>query len=350
MSRRWRNSSEWSLLSLRLRSCPEGATFASLLSGVKLLEPALCLHRQLLRVQSVCPLRIFYDQLPTPAVHRLESEVGKDQATAASWLLHNANMTLAVHAIMGAKVESNASAAPDVVGRRLLSKSSSMSFAFSSAGMLGKLALFALLQFSRIVFIDIDVLVLHNIDALFALPPGKLGAVHVGGSCTRTVPWEPFNSGVLVITPDASTFNRMMLRLCMWYAQPLHNKTDVYERLFGSSCAMYSQGRAVSAVPGHQKRLIKVCERRILDQSVLNFHFRSDYIRLPYSYNAVPTTWRQIPPISGGLTSLAIIHYVGEPKPWVYSPTWDGHTHSSKVKLQPWKREARKLWNATCSR
>ncbi len=71
--------------------------------------------------------------------------------------------------------------------------------------------------------------------------------------------------------------------------------------------------------------------RRMLDQSLLNVHFRSNYSRLPYSYNVRADGWKRPPPVP--FTSMAILHYVGEPKPWKPRARGWGETYSANASL-----------------
>ena len=61
------------------------------------------------------------------------------------------------------------------------------------------------------VFLDLDVVLLRPLDALFSLPLPThylgyptLAAVGLGGGCPRVLQWEPFNGGALAgsnVTP-----------------------------------------------------------------------------------------------------------------------------------------------------
>lgn len=63
-----------------------------------------------------------------------------------------------------------------------------------------KFRLWQLADYDRVVFVDADILVLRDLDALFAFP--QLAAVGNDGSL--------FNSGVMVIEPSACTFDALM--------------------------------------------------------------------------------------------------------------------------------------------
>lgn len=68
-----------------------------------------------------------------------------------------------------------------------------------------KLRAFALDDYEKLVLLDADTIALQNIDDLFERP-------HVSAAPDFLLP-DRFNSGVLVIEPDAAQFEDMMLRL-----------------------------------------------------------------------------------------------------------------------------------------
>ncbi|KAJ1298486.1 hypothetical protein BS78_01G457300 [Paspalum vaginatum] len=63
-----------------------------------------------------------------------------------------------------------------------------------------KFRLWQLTEYARVVFVDADILVLRNLDALFRFP--QLAAVGNDGSL--------FNSGIMVIEPSACTFRALL--------------------------------------------------------------------------------------------------------------------------------------------
>ena len=79
---------------------------------------------------------------------------------------------------------------------------------FHTAKLYNKLHLFNLTRWKRIVFLDADTLVLASLDHLFALP-----CPPAGGMCAAApdpFPPDRFNSGFMVIAPDAELFGRML--------------------------------------------------------------------------------------------------------------------------------------------
>ena len=68
-------------------------------------------------------------------------------------------------------------------------------------------------------------------------------------------------------------------------------------------------------VTGNVKTFSKVCEKGRTDQSLINQQIRGNYLRLSYGYNAIPTRWREPPPVLDA-SAVAIMHFTGDPKPW----------------------------------
>ena len=194
--------------------------------------------------------------------------------------------------------------------------------------------------YSRLVYLDLDVLVQHNIDALLAQPFVEwIGAVQaMSYRCAR---WETFNGGVLVIKPSSVTLRELLLRTC-WAAATARITVPRRDKRGAPSAEMRSQppasfwGHTASPftcaraflpadkranrnlhenfnVPGNNVSVNKVCERSLLDQSLLNFHYRGIYHRLPFGYNA-PAHWKRPPPVR--FDEMAVLHYLSEPKPW----------------------------------
>lgn len=143
-----------------------------------------------------------------------------------------------------------------------------------------KLLAWNLTEFDRIILVDSDMVVLRNIDHLFAHPP--LSAVEDPGAPGI------FNSGFMVICPDAQIFAAMLREL--------------------PSAPSYNSG----------------------DQGFLNYFFRDEWIsnpklRLPITYNIFP---RMKHYASWGLyrNEMYILHFTAEVKPWTffrqYHPNW----------------------------
>ena len=69
-----------------------------------------------------------------------------------------------------------------------------------------KLQIMNLVQFDKIVYIDSDMLVLNNLDALFDYP----GLSATTGSKSAHPEYTEFNSGIMVIEPNTSEYERLI--------------------------------------------------------------------------------------------------------------------------------------------
>jgi len=138
-----------------------------------------------------------------------------------------------------------------------------------------KLHIFNLTQYTKIVYIDADVLVLKNIDELFDRP-GLSAAPDV-------FPPDKFNAGVLVVEPSSEAFDSMLAKI--------------------NVLASYDGG----------------------DTGFLN-SFYPDWFtwdashRLPFRYNAQRTmhwlTYKGNPGYWNSVRPISILHFSSNPKPW----------------------------------
>lgn len=69
-----------------------------------------------------------------------------------------------------------------------------------------KLNIFDLTQFSKICYLDSDMIVLHNLDHLFSYP--SLAAVPAGKELHND--WDDLNSGIMIIEPNHNTFQNLL--------------------------------------------------------------------------------------------------------------------------------------------
>ena len=69
-----------------------------------------------------------------------------------------------------------------------------------------KLAIFNLTQFDKVVYLDLDMILLGNIDALFEKP--HMAAV-AAGNCVYA-DWTGLNSGLMVVEPNEAEFRRIL--------------------------------------------------------------------------------------------------------------------------------------------
>ena len=70
-----------------------------------------------------------------------------------------------------------------------------------------KLNMWNLKQFDKIVYLDADMVVMHNIDELFGKP--NLSSTNSGGWLPGKKDWTKMNSGLIVLQPSENIFNHM---------------------------------------------------------------------------------------------------------------------------------------------
>ena len=130
-----------------------------------------------------------------------------------------------------------------------------------------KIALWRQVQFSHIVYLDADIVILRAPDELFNLSHTFAAVPDVG--------WpDCFNSGVLSLKP---------------------NLGDYYALL-----ALAQRGISFDGA----------------DQGLLNTHFR-DWERLSFTYNCTPSAnYQYVPAYRHFQSSIKTLHYIGSEKPW----------------------------------
>ncbi|KAF7546423.1 hypothetical protein G7046_g9307 [Stylonectria norvegica] len=131
-----------------------------------------------------------------------------------------------------------------------------------------KINLWKLTQFSKIVYIDADVVAYRAPDELFAITHAFSAAPDIG--------WpDLFNSGVMVLTPNMGDYYAMM--------------------------AMAQRGISFDGA----------------DQGLLNMHFGSNYNRLSFTYNVTPSAhYQYVPAYRHFQSSINMVHFIGSNKPW----------------------------------
>ncbi|TEB38902.1 putative glycogenin [Coprinellus micaceus] len=134
--------------------------------------------------------------------------------------------------------------------------------------VLTKLHVFRLTQFSKLIFLDADVLPLRPISHLFLLPHEFSAAPDVG--------WpDIFNSGVLVLSPGEDKFNEL---------------NDLLK-----SRGSWDGG----------------------DQGLLNEWRGNNWNRLSFTYNTTPTAaYTYAPAYERFGSEISALHFIGKNKPW----------------------------------
>lgn len=74
-----------------------------------------------------------------------------------------------------------------------------------------KLSIFNQTKYSKIVYLDADMLILKNIDELFLKP--HMSATNAGGMLPRKKSWKHLNSGLMVIRPSSKIFKDMISKI-----------------------------------------------------------------------------------------------------------------------------------------
>ncbi|KAK7425412.1 glycogenin glucosyltransferase [Neonectria magnoliae] len=131
-----------------------------------------------------------------------------------------------------------------------------------------KINLWKLTEFSKIVYIDADVVAYRAPDELFAIAEHFAAAPDIG--------WpDLFNTGVMVLTPNMGDFYAMM--------------------------AMAERGISFDGA----------------DQGLINMHFGSRYHRLSFTYNVTPSAhYQYVPAYRHFQSSINMVHFIGSNKPW----------------------------------
>lgn len=124
-------------------------------------------------------------------------------------------------------------------------------------------------QFSKIVYVDADVVAYRAPDELFNLPHAFAAAPDTG--------WpDVFNSGVMVLTPNMGDF-----------------------------CAMLAMAERGISMDG-------------ADQGLLNMHFGPSFHRLSFTYNVTPSAhYQYVPAFRHFQSSINMVHFIGADKPWL---------------------------------
>lgn len=141
-----------------------------------------------------------------------------------------------------------------------------------------KINVWRLVQYSKVVFLDADTLPTRNIDELFDDNVTPLStSVPVAGA--PDIGWpDIFNSGVVALLPSNETFEVLARR-----------------------------ARAGLSFDGG-------------DQGLLNQFFENKWHRLPFTFNVTPSTsYQYTPAYQHFRENVAVIHYIGQTKPWTHA-------------------------------
>ena len=335
--------------------CNANGTFVTLAAGDQAVVGALCLKHQMRRMNSTCPLHIVVEDRPgremtDRSLTKIKRAYGADRVIAMSTLIGHART--------------------EGLGRRLIKDT------FGAAASTSKYWLWAWPERVKLAYLDTDVLLLRNIDEMLDVeltPRHPFAAVP---SCTSAkIGW--FNGGVLVFMPSLATLHRLQ-GLDRWTHYPWKgyigrgNWADICAPFDGCTKPQCLAARTIldgkffngtdRSEPApvvrrkKDKQLVRVttsdpfkacrfhfngsfhpagriqlaCEPRYTDQTILNYAF-PHYLQMPKSFNMVRQARYDEPCVSPMNTSerratcrygfkraagVAIIHALGEPKPW----------------------------------
>lgn len=173
-----------------------------------------------------------------------------------------------------------------------------------------KLHIWNLMEFTRIVYIDADCIVLENIDELFSLIPDN---EQIFAASPDVFPPDKFNAGVLVVTPNPILFN--LLQEVSTY---LESYDDGDTGLLNGVFYMWYASDSVDLRSLQRSSPRVGPSNNATDRTVEKSHVIR-LIKLPFGYNAQrtmhhftkanPKYWKSINP-------LKIIHFCSSPKPW----------------------------------
>ena len=272
-------------------SCAPNSAFVTLVANETYVNGAICLRKSLQRVKSACQLElVIADPLPSDAMSRLSETFGTDRVRSLSDLRRRLDryeqraLTKRVHdQEHGEEHGRRLKESGELKNTRQLTRAGGWARRTHQ-----KLLLFAMKGYKKLAFLDIDMLVLRNIDALLEQP---------AFSAVAALPYSTssFNSGVFVFEPSLATAASLDDLSQRATFKPVRPSTD------GSP--------SMIRIRGYGERFA------LSDQSILNHHYKSSWRKLPFGYN-LGVKVRQVSPKMWNKIELAVIHYVHRPKPW----------------------------------
>ena len=150
-----------------------------------------------------------------------------------------------------------------------------------------KLLVFGLTQFDKIVFLDADIYILHNLDHLFQLP--HMSAMIAGKSYPGNEDWIDLTSGIMTIVPKDGLVERITANIPSVIAQKgACGDQDILQSYYAdwTTHPELDMGEKYGIIAGYASYY----------EQQLGYHY-TNQINDP--------------------KSVAIIHYAGEKKPWM---------------------------------
>lgn len=160
-----------------------------------------------------------------------------------------------------------------------------------------KINLWNLTQFSKIVYIDADIVAYRAPDELFKIDAPFSAAPDIG--------WpDIFNTGVMVLKPDPTEYEQ------------LRAKAEDGESFDGA------------------------------DQGLLNMHFGTNFNRISFTYNVTPSAhYQYIPAYKHFQSSINMVHFIGAQKPW-FQGRPDGTSNiNESPEASPHEKMIHTWWN-----
>ena len=323
--------------------CPNNGSFITWLSGTAHVKPALCLRRQLKRVRTVCPLLLVYDDMSLAEDARLQLEEAYGTA----------NMIR-----MSSLIENAGPDPPYRHGRGLYTQITTT---------LPKMWIWALPpdRYPLLFYMDLDVLVHENIDDMLAYEfSTPLAAVACPKEAWPGGGTDPrFNAGVLLMKPSLRELEslRYFARWSSWpwngyvprpkvVTTPITGESQQWYDVCApnNGCRNTTCLNAAKLFPENRSaplracrmsfganlimyRIEKACAPKIGDQSIHNAVFRNHFPRWNRWTGIMPAGINVDARSTKNLTGARLIHFMGEPKPWVAdNATWIASTAASR--------------------
>ncbi len=154
-----------------------------------------------------------------------------------------------------------------------------------------KLLIFEQTQFDKLVFLDADMLVLQNLDHLFEKP--DMSAVCAGVSYPGNERWEGLNSGIMVVVPKIGFVDELMKLV----PKVLSEKVS-----FGDQDLLQQYYKDWSG-----KKELDLGEKYNVFSDYLEYYITN------FGYGFSQSVKDE--------KSIAVIHFAGEKKPWIYQKT-----------------------------
>ncbi len=187
-----------------------------------------------------------------------------------------------------------------------------------------KLSVFNQIQFEKIVYLDVDMIILKNIDNLFNHQ--HMSATNAGGMLPRKASWTHINSGLFVAEPSSKLFKDMLSKIGK--IEKLKSSGTRERPEYGSD-----QDFLNAYYPNwpNQKKLH-------LDHRYNVFHYHlKEYANL-FGYS-----------IKGGVSPVFIIHYASFLKPWMFNQEMIANLKKDPAKnfeleaIEIWQKKYKKI-------